>query len=505
MNISIDRTSSTPVYMQIRNQIRDKILSGELRAGFRLPPERSLAETLKVNRSTVLNAYRELKADALVTSHMGQGTTVIPFGSYNHPAGVQSCESVPWRQYFSESAVRAREPLLRDLMEISVQDDVISFAAGIAPPELYPMELIRKTFREMLSRYGPSCFLHCPTEGHYPLRESISQLLKSRGIQASAEEVIILSGSQQGLDILSKIFIDPGDIVIVEEPSFFCALQIFEGAGARLLSVPVDENGMRLDALEQLLTRYKPKLIYTMPTYQNPSGVVMSLKRRMKLLDIAYRYGIPILEDDPYSELRYEGERLPTLKELDQHGYVLYLSTFSKVLFPGLRIGWLTAPRAVIEQAAYIKQTADLHSNSLSQWMLDMFLRQDLLSKHILKVRTEYAERRDKMLEALEKNASDDIYWNRPAGGLYLWCRLPDQIKQSRLVARAEEQRVAFVPGSPFFIDSQGENYLRLNFTFADGNKIEEGIMRLIRAVDETLAETRNTDIRKKYEIMPIV
>lgn len=506
MDIQIDRSSSTPVYLQIRNQIREKILSGELPAAFRLPPERSLAEMLGVNRSTVLNAYRELKADALIISRIGQGTVVSGESPQEiHPVDMLKREPISWRQFFSRSAARAREPLLRDLMELTGRKDVISFAAGISPPELYPMDSLQRVYERMMREGGPSVLLHCPTEGHYPLRESIAQLLKGRGIDTSAEEVIILSGSQQGLEIASRVFVDPGDIVIVEEPSFFCALQIFEAAGARLLSVPVDENGMRMDILEQLLTRYKPKLIYTMPTFQNPTGVVMDLQRRHQLLNIAYKYNVPILEDDPYGELRYEGRPLLPLKALDQHGYVMYLSTFSKVLFPGLRIGWMTAPRGVIRQFAYVKQNIDLHSNSISQWLLDGFIRENLLADHIERMKREYLLRRNKMLEALEQYALPGICWNRPRGGLYLWCRLPEQTAQSKLIARAGEYKVAFVPGSPFFVDNQGENYVRLNFSFSSREIINEGILRLMKAVEAMLVETGGIDKRKEYEIVPIV
>ncbi len=505
MHISIDRNSYTPVYLQIRNQIREMILTGALPAAFRLPPERKLAETLGVNRSTVVNAYRELEADGLIESHVGRGTSVqlrvLPEGSSER----RTVNPIPWRQFLSGQTVRMQEPLLRDLMELVNREDVISFAAGIPAPELYPVEALQEIQNQLLKDYGRIALQHSPTEGQYPLRETISQFMKYRGISAPPEEVMILSGSQQGLDLAARVFLDPGDVIVVEEPSFFSALQVFRAAGARVMGVPVDEGGMRLEVLEPLLMRTKPKLIYTLPTFQNPSGVTMGLERRVRLLELAYRYQVPVLEDDPYGELRYEGGAVPPLKALDQYGYVIYLSTFSKILFPGLRVGWLAATRPVVRQFALAKQLVDLHSGSLSQQLLDRFARQGLLLSHLQTVRQDYLSRRNIMLEALEQNTPPGFSWNRPEGGLYLWCRLPERIASSRLMARAADRRVSFVPGEAFHQNGQGQNFIRLNYTFPPPGRIREGVARLMEAVRETLAEVPDTGTDVEVEMKPIV
>ncbi|KKM12773.1 hypothetical protein SY88_01435 [Clostridiales bacterium PH28_bin88] len=505
MLITIERACSTPVYLQIRNQIREMIMSGALPAGFRLPPERKLAEMLGVNRSTVINAYRELEADALIESHVGRGTTVKPRVPTALPAETPRVNPVAWRQFFSEEAGRIREPLLRDLIELANRENVISFAAGIPAPELYPVEALREIQDELLEHHGLTTLQHCPTEGHYPLRETISRLLESRGITAPPEEVLILSGSQQGLDLAARVFLDPGDVIVVEEPSFFLALQVFRASGARVMGVPVDEDGMRLDVLEPVLARYRPKLIYTLPTFQNPTGVTMGLERRRQLLDLAYRYQVPILEDDPYGELRYEGNPLPPLKALDRFGYVIYLSTFSKVLFPGLRVGWLAAPRPVVRQFALTKQLVDLHSNNPSQWLLDRFFRRGVFDRHLQAVRGEYLHRRDTMLEALEQEGPPGFSWSRPEGGLYLWCRLPENLTSSRLLARAADRRVAFVPGEAFYPGGQRQHFIRLNFTFPPPDRIREGVKRLMAAMRETLAATREAGEHAEIEMKPIV
>jgi DNA-binding transcriptional MocR family regulator len=505
VNIAIDRTSPIPVYLQIRNQLREMILSGVLPPGYRLLPERRLAENLGVNRSTVVSAYRELEADALIESHVGQGTTVRPHSVSEAESDPTTVNPVSWNQLFRGEPARVREPLTRDLMELAVRDDVISLAAGMAAPELYPVEALMEIENEVMREEGRQTLQYGPTEGHYPLRESISRLMGSRGAQVAPEEVIILSGSQQGLDLVARVFLDPGDVVIVEEPTFFCALQVFRAAGARVIGVPVDKGGMRLDVLEPLLARYTPKLIYTLPTFQNPSGTTLGLDRRRRLLDLAYRHQVPILEDDPYGELRYEGNPLPSLKALDQHGYVLYLSTFSKMLLPGLRIGWLAAPRPVIHQIALAKQLVDLHSNNPAQRIIDRYLRRNLLEAQLARARDEYRLRRDVMLHSLEKCAPTGLAWNRPEGGIYLWCRLPDNVSSSRLLAAAAQRRVAFVPGDAFHVGGIGQEYVRLNFSLPTPDRIREGITRLVGALRDVIDQNRDNGHRGEMEFKPIV
>jgi len=506
MRITVNRNVSTPVYLQIKNQIRDMIFSGELIEGFSLPPERKLADILRVNRSTVIKAYQELKAEGLIESHVGKGTVILPQISNESLPNEANINPIQWYQYFNENANSNNGHVISDIMEKTSYDNIISFAGGFPSTDFYPIQAMKEIQDRLFKNYSKEIFLQCPVEGHYPLRDSISQLLKNRQISASPKEIMILSGSQQGLDFVARVFINPGDIVIVEEPTYLGAIQIFRSAGAKIIGVPIDKDGMRVDILEGLLVRHKPKLIYTLPNFQNPSGVTMSLERRYKLLNMAYNYRIPIIEDDPYGELRYDGLTVPSLKALDNHDYVIYLSTFSKVLFLGLRIGWIAGPQQVLSKFAFLKQITDLHVNTPGQWTLDNFIRQGCYEDHLHLIRDEYALRRDIMLESLEKHRLPNMKWNKPEGGFYIWCRLPKNIIQTKLITKASEKGVTYVPGEAFYpYGTQGESYIRLNFTFSNPNQIRAGIKRLMEAIEETIIETTDLEREIQYSKRPIV
>lgn len=510
MEISVDRESKTPIYLQISLSIRELILSGSLPAGCRLPPERKLAEVLQVNRTTVLNAYRELKAGGLVDSHIGQGTTVtqsaIPGNSLS-----ESAESVgaaippmPWEQLFSESSMRIQDTTVRDLLGAARRDTIL-FAAGVTVPGQDSLDALERIQSEVLKCHGVIAVQHAPTEGYLSLRESVAELMQGRGIQSNAADTMILTGSQQGLDLLARAFIEAGDVVLAEEPTFFSAVHIFKAAGARVIGIPTDKDGMRTDLLDMLIKRFKPKLIYTIPDFQNPSGAVMSLERRKQLLSVALRNQLIILEDDPYGMLRYEGKALPALKALDGCGNVLYLSTFSKLLFPGFRVGWITAPPQVLYRLVMLKQLTDLHTSSLPQLIIDRFLREGLLKAHMEKANCENRSRRDLMISELDGANLEGMSWNMPEGGLYLWCRLPERMPQGRLLANSIEKGVSFVPGNVFFPGSPSGNYIRLNFTYPSPTQIREGVKRLAAAYLEISGEQKKYGRSVINELGPII
>ncbi len=493
LELSIDRTSREPIYRQISRQVRDLILAGRLPAGFRLPPERRLAQALRVSRSTVLIAYQELRADGLIDAHVGRGTTVTSLdGSAGRADGDQE---LPWRQLFGAAASAYQDPLVGDLLRLTERADVIPLSFGMPAADLLPFDELRALFAAVLADVGPPALLHSPTEGLTPLRETLARMMAARGVRCSPAEVMVLSGSQQGLDLAARILLDPGDTVVVEQPSFIGALQTFRGARARLIGVPADEHGMRTDVLESALARFRPKLIYTLPTFQNPSGTVLPLERRLQLLALARRFQVPVLEDDPYSELRYEGEPVPSLRALDPSGNVLYLSTFSKLLFPGMRLGFLVAPRAVVRQFALARQTADLHANTLGQWVLERFVREGRMAVHVRTVREAYRGRRDAMDAALREAAAPGLTWQRPQGGFYFWCRLPRGVSAPGLLARAAAAGVTYLPGRPCFADEPPAEYMRLNFSHPDEAAIRAGVTRLAAALRQEVGHTQDSEL----------
>jgi DNA-binding transcriptional MocR family regulator len=489
MNIHLERGSGIPLYRQIVRQMRDMILAGTLPPGFHLPPERRLAEALGVTRTTVINAYEELKAEGFATAHVGRGTVVL---SPRHPSTpADTTHMMAWNRLFREETARPPDPLLRDLLDLTTKEGIISFAVGVPSRELIPLNLFRSSVHQILDEAGAEALHHTPTEGHPPLRESLSRWLSARGIRCSQEEMLVLSGSQQGLHLAARLLVHPGDTVIVEEPSYFGGLEAFRRAGARMIGIPVDDQGMRVDLLEAILERHRPKLIYTLPTFQNPSGMEMSLERRNRLLALASARGVPVLEEDPYSELRYDGAPIPSLKALDTSGVVLYLATSSKILFPGLRIGWLAAPKPVIRQCTLLKQSEDLHTNTLGQFVLDRLLREGLLEQHLEKLRNVYRKNRDLMEAALRRHAPQGMTWNSPRGGFYFWCLLPDGVNRTQLLASAAAKRVAFLPGNVCFVEESGRFFVRLNFSAPSPSEIPEGIERLAEAIGEAIAERR--------------
>jgi DNA-binding transcriptional MocR family regulator len=331
------------------------------------------------------------------------------------------------------------------------------------------------------------------------------ELASQRGIITQFDNVLVLSGSQQGLDLVTRILIDPGDLVIVEIPSYLGALNVFQGAGARMLGVPVDEKGMQIDILERLLARYRPQLIYTVPTFQNPSGRVMSAERRQALLSLAQHYQVPVLEDDPYGEA-YFGDPPPLpVKSFDRHGHVIYLSTFSKILFPGIRIGWLIAPRPVVDRLALVKQHADLHSNTLAQWALGEFIQQGWLQEHLGTLRQVYPRKCQAMLDALRDYAPRGLRWNKPTGGFNLWCHLEHGLRSRDLLVEAGRRQVAFVVGEAFHADGGGQRALRLNYSYQSEQNIREGIRRLGEALGALLKDRGEHPAAKPMAVRPIV
>lgn len=499
-NIKLDRLNSTPLYIQIVNQIIGEIRAGVLKDGTRLPAERKLAELLGLNRSTVVNAYSELEARGYVTSHVGRGTMV------SAPSGKEQVETFRWNELLSGQGESLINPYSNAMSQLLYKrDNLILMDSGIAAPELYPTEMFAHILNESLVVEGKGLLQHNSPQGLKSLRESLVDMMKIRGIQVPPEDITVLNGSQQGLDIVARILLEPGDCVIIEQPCFLGAVDMFRAYGVKLIGIPTDEEGMVVERLEKILNRVRPKLIYTIPTFQNPTGACMSLARRKHLLDLANRYQVPILEDDAYGLLHFEKPALPALKSMDTTGIVIYLSTMSKILCPGLRIGWVAAPQGLVKLIAAAKQLTDLHNNNLLQRMIDIFYRRGLLEKHLDVVREKYLVKRNVMLYALEQFAPREITWTKPDGGLYIWVSLPENLSAVKLLEEGLAQNISFVAGPAFYSSEGGQNKLRLNFTYSSPEMIQQGIKTLCKIINNFQINLKGTERSTFQETIPIV
>lgn len=381
---------------------------------------------------------------------------------------------------FADRVDSIKPSAIRELLKLTKQPGVISFAGGWPAPESFPIEEMKQVSLKVLEEQGKSALQYSSTEGYLPLREFIAKRMKLSGVKIEADEILITNGSQQGLDFSGKLFINPGDVVICESPSYVGALNAFRAYMPKFVEIPMDDEGMIMEDLEKALKENpKAKFIYVVPTFQNPTGKTMSLKRREKLVKLATEYKVPILEDNPYSDLRFEGEDIPPVKHFDTDGVVIYLGTFSKTFCPGLRIGWVAASPEVVRKYVLAKQGADLQANTMSQIELYKFIEMFDFDAHVEKVRDIYKKRRNAMLETMEKEFPSNVKYTYPQGGMFTWVELPEGIDAADIFKKSLESKVAFVPGSSFYPNGGNENHFRLNYGTMSEDLIIEGIKRL--------------------------
>jgi len=398
-----------------------------------------------------------------------------------------------WTDRFSAGIQQTTSSAIRDLLKVTEQPEMISFAGGLPAPECFPTEELTAAAERVLVERPVAALQYGPTEGYMPLREFLTSHVARLGISIPVEQLLITSGSQQALDLLGKLMIDPGALVAVEEPTYMGALQAWRPYQPRFATLPMDEEGLVVGALERLLqSGERPRFLYLVSSFQNPTGVTLSPERRHRLLEVATEYRLPIVEDDPYGELYYNSARPQPLAALDVElsgalRHVAYLSTFSKLLAPGLRVGWVAAPQELVSKLVQAKQGLDLHTGSLTQAMAYEACRDGLLDRHVPTIRSTYHTRRDAMLEALDLYMPKDVKWTRPKGGMFIWLTLPSHIDTSMLLQTSLDQKVAFVPGAAFHANGGGTNTLRLNFSHSTPERITEGVTRLGRAVKALL------------------
>ncbi len=397
---------------------------------------------------------------------------------------------VDWERFLARRTQRMKSSAIRELLKLTQSPDVISFAGGMPAPEFFPAREIEEACAYILREEPARALQYSTTEGYPPLREYLAESMGKYGIQHSPSNILITTGSQQALDLVGKIFIDPDSYVVTESPTYLGAIQAWNAYEARYLTVPQDDHGMQVELLEEVLRQQKemPRFIYALPNFHNPAGTTLPEERRHLLVEIARKYDLIILEDDPYGALRYEGEDIIPICALAPER-TIYLGTFSKTLVPGLRIGWIVAPEEITTRLVQAKQGADLHSSTFDQMVANDVAQRGLLKMHIKRLRKVYAERRNVMHEALEEFWPEECSWTRPEGGLFLWARVPEGIDTVELLRKAVERKVAYVPGVNFYPHEDGGfNAMRLNFSNAKPEQIVEGVRRLGELIKQELA-----------------
>ena len=484
--LQLQPESHIPLYIQLRDQLRALVDVGDLRPGDRIPASRELALQLGVHRTTVANAYAELESEGLIQGHVGRGTFIRSAGQPQKvtppPPALGGNGGVRWESLFADE--RSDEVLNR--LTDSSHNHAVSFVMARPAEEFFPAEELRACCNAVLRRESAQILRLGPSDGYPPLKKVLGELIRGEGIPAQDENLLITDGCQQALDLLCKAFLRPGDSVVLENPTFPGAIAIFASARVRCLGVPVRTSpepgqplGLDVSALEATLMANRVKLIVLTPDFQNPTGTTMPVAARRRLLEIAARHQVPVVEDHIYARLRARGEKVPSLKQLDRSNIVLQVDSFSKVAFPGLRVGWIVAPANVIERLRLVKQTTDLHTDQLSQATLAEFTARGLLVKHLARMRSVYGTRLTALQDALERHMPDGVKWTRPEGGMCLWVELPPGFDASELLIHVRERGVLFAPGRYFYLQNPQPNTLRLGFAGLDVRRIARGVATL--------------------------
>ena len=405
---------------------------------------------------------------------------------------------VNYARFFSSLSASMKASDIRELLKIVERGDVISLAGGLPDPSTFPKQEIAAIARDVVEQFGEKALQYSPTRGVNYFLEALRGFAERHGIRVSSEDGLMATvGSQQALYLIGQALLDPGDIVVTEEPAYLGAIQAFKTVGARFLTVPIDENGLRTDALEEVLRKThmeglgaRLKIIYTVATCNNPAGTTLPRERRKHLLELAERYDLLVVEDDPYRFITFEPIEVEPIKTLDTYGRTIYMSSFSKILAPGLRLGWLAGPEPVVNKLELVKQAIDLHTPSLSQYIAAEAIRRGVIDSHIPLIRRVYREKRDVMLGALSDYMPEGVRWTKPIGGMFVWTWFPEKVNSRRLLRKAIEKGVVFVPGDAFYPNGGGENTARLNFSYPSPSELREGVRRLAEALREYMAST---------------
>jgi 2-aminoadipate transaminase len=402
---------------------------------------------------------------------------------------IMQADDIGWDSYLAERAKNMKPSFIREILKFTAKPDIISFAGGLPAPEFFPIREFGEACKYVLKTHGEEALQYGPTEGYPPLKLFIAEMLSRFGILVETNNIIMTNGSQQALDLIGKLFINPGECMITSAPTYLGALQAWGSYQAQFCPVSIDEEGMRVDDLPEILaSSHNHKLLYVLPNFHNPAGTTMPLARRERLVEIAREHDLVIIEDDPYGELRYEGEYLTPIFRLAPER-TIYLSTFSKTLTPGIRLAYVVAPKPIITRFIQAKQGADLHTGTFIQMVVNDICQRGFLRQHVRKLREVYSQRRDMMIDAIAEHWPEECTYTQPKGGLFLWAKTPDKINTRDFIEKALEMNVAFVPGFAFYPnEAGGDHAMRLNFSYANEELINEGIYRLGMAMKEELS-----------------
>jgi len=504
--VKIDPENSVPVYRQIADGIRAQAREGAIRPGERLPATRDLAVQLGVNRNTVVAAYDLLASEGMVHSSTGRGTFLVEGANASSDSiASDRTGSSAWFTTFSRAVDGPGVERLLSMYRVALATEGISFTGSYPAGDLLPVEQFRGSMEAVLDRNAERVLTYGPTAGVPGLRELLASGMSHTGASVSTENILITNGAQQALELVFRALLDQDDPVLLEDPTYTGAISIVSSLGARAVGIPADGEGIRPDYLEASLARHRPRLLYLQPTFQNPTTRVMTIRRRREILELAVRYNCPVVEDDWAGDLRFEGNDLPTLYAMDGGRHVIYLSTFSKKLMPGLRIGWAAAPAEVTQRLIALKQITDCGTSPVLQEALLHFLDCGHLEGHLRHIRSAYRERRDIMLDSLARHFPGEVRWTSPEGGLFLWLTLPEGMDSGELFGAARREGVLFSRGSLFHVDRPASNNMRLTYAAVSPARIDRGIGILGGLIHDRLDDRKGTERERFEETMPIL
>lgn len=491
LSVALDRDSEEPIYRQLIRTIRMQIDSGSLTAGSRLPASRDLARKLQISRISVVNAYAELRSEGYLSAHAGRGTFVAKGSSKS-----ASTRTAPTRREDTrENSGNQQDHSIREMMRLARKPGVINFSHGTPPKAFIPVQHLREAINIVLERDSADALTYEVSEGYGPLRASVRDYVSSWGIDCAASQVLITGGTQQGLDMVIQSLLAEGETLVTSNPTYLGIIDIARTRRVQIHGVAMDEEGIRLDCLENYLVENRPRLLYITPTFQNPTGNVMPLHRRRQLMRLAEDYGLTILEDGVYEEFQFEGDPIPPLKALDESGIVIYASGFTKVLLPGMRIGYLISDSRHYERLVRVKRSADISTPGLNQRAIHLLIQRGVLAGQLERNIRELRHCRDVAITAAERYLPPGAQWRIPAGGLYLWVKLPKTgPTAAELFITAIQMGVAYAIGNVFYTDGRGSYHMRINFALQEPEQIDEGLRRLGRAWRELACDYDEMD-----------